>query len=663
MSLNKLGRYDIIRVLGKGAMGLVYEGRDPNLDRRVAIKTIKVENLSEEAAAEYEVRFRTEARSAARLQHPNIVSMYDSDRDLDIAYLVMEFIQGDDLKHHLDKGEVYTLEQTMDIMGDLLSALDYAHRQHIVHRDIKPANLLIESSGRVKLTDFGVARIQDSGEATRTQGSMVGTLKYMSPEQVQGRPIDARADLFAAGIVLHQLLTGKRPFDGDSDFAVIQQIVAHQPAAPTYFNPHLPPAIDAVVARALAKSRDERFPNAQAFLDALQAASQQAADQTVVPPSSPPSRGASATWTGTLRAGESLVNTRSSTTSGTNTGSGTSPSAVTQELELVYWKDIKDSEDAQDIELFLTKFPTGVYADLARRKLRNRASLSGDGSGIGPQTQTLGSPVAPAGAMDPEKTIMRPRQTAHAAPIASAIDKALADCSPEAQPHVLSPVSPPFSVAGARKSNPSKRNVLLLAAVSVIAVAGLGLNYLAGSESPVTASPQTMVIAAKAPLPEPSPPALANAETSSTAALQTALPASAAASAASTAVGAASAPADAASRAAILAATAKRQSREKDNLAKQALEKSTAMAAPTRPTAIAPPAEELPATVPNRTVTTASPVAVATNPRQACEDRVLLGFQICMKEQCAKSAFAAHPVCVERKAIEQRRQEAEQIRR
>ena len=156
MSLKKLGRYDLIRVLGKGAMGLVYEGRDPNLDRRVAIKTIKVENLSDEAAAEYEVRFRTEARSAARLQHPNIVSVYDSDRDGDIAFLVMEFVQGDDLKHHLDKGEVYTLAQTLGIMADLLSALDYAHQQKIVHRDIKPANLLMQASGRIKLADFGV---------------------------------------------------------------------------------------------------------------------------------------------------------------------------------------------------------------------------------------------------------------------------------------------------------------------------------------------------------------------------------------------------------------------------------------------------------------------------------------------------------------------------
>ena len=236
MSLKKLGRYDLVRVLGKGAMGIVYEGRDPNLDRRVAIKTVKVENLSEEAAAEYEARFRTEARSAARLQHPNIVSVYDSDRDGDIAFLVMEYIQGDDLKHYLDKGIRYSLEQSLKMIRDLLSALDYAHKQGIVHRDIKPANLLIEPGGRVKLTDFGVARIQNSGEATRTQGSMVGTLKYMSPEQVQGQKIDSRADLFSVGVVLYQLLTDKRPFDGDNDFSIIHQIIGHTPPPPSSFN-------------------------------------------------------------------------------------------------------------------------------------------------------------------------------------------------------------------------------------------------------------------------------------------------------------------------------------------------------------------------------------------------------------------------------------------
>src|SRR5437868_6781140 len=330
-------------------MGVVYEGRDPNLDRRVAIKTVKVENLSEEAAAEYEHRFRTEARSAARLQHPNIVSVYDSDREGEVAFLVMEYIQGDDLKHHLDRGVRYSLEQSLKIIRDLLSALDYAHKQGIVHRDIKPANLMIEPGGRVKLTDFGVARIQDSGEATRTPGSMVGALKYMAPEQVQGQKIDSRADLFSVGVVLYQLLTDKRPFDGDNDFSIIHQIIGHTPAAPSSFNARLPSAIDAVVARALAKNRDERFASARDFATALQSAIRRAEDATVVPPADP------------FKKPEGVGTGSRAHLSVPGGSLGTSGSTVTQELELVYWKDIKDSSDPEELDGFLAKFPAGIY--------------------------------------------------------------------------------------------------------------------------------------------------------------------------------------------------------------------------------------------------------------------------------------------------------------
>ena len=406
MTLKKLGRYEVIRVLGKGAMGVVYEGRDPNLDRRVAIKTVKVENLSEEAAAEYEHRFRTEARSAARLQHPNIVSVYDSDRDGNVAFLVMEYIQGDDLKHHLDRGVRYSLEQSLKIIRDLLSALDYAHKQGIVHRDIKPANLLIEPGGRVKLTDFGVARIQDSGEATRTQGSMVGTLKYMAPEQVQGQKIDSRADLFSAGVVLYQLLTDKRPFDGDNDFSIIHQIIGHHPPLPTTVNPRLPPALDAVVSRALAKTREERFATARDFAVALQAAIRRAEDQTVVPPPNPNKKVEPAA-------------SRPLTVPGTvPPGSGTTPSiggasSVTQELELVYWKDVKDSSDPEELQGFLEKFPAGIYADLARRRLRK---LSGGDQTVMSQPGTA-SVFAATQFPDSEATRMRTDVSRPAAPV------------------------------------------------------------------------------------------------------------------------------------------------------------------------------------------------------------------------------------------------------
>ncbi|MES2190393.1 MAG: serine/threonine-protein kinase [Pseudomonadota bacterium] len=678
MSLKKLGRYDLVRVLGKGAMGLVYEGRDPNLDRRVAIKTIKVENLSDESAAEYEVRFRTEARSAARLQHPNIVSVYDSDRDGDIAFLVMEFIQGDDLKHHLDKGELYTLEQSQRIMADLLSALDYAHRQNIVHRDIKPANLLIEPDGRVKLADFGVARIQDSGEATRTQGTIVGTLKYMSPEQLQGRPIDSRADLYAAGVVLYQLLTGKRPFDGDTDFAVIQQIVNHTPPAATSHNNRLPPGIDAVVARALAKSRDQRYSTAQEFSNALAAACRDATDITAVPPPSAPGKGSSATWTATMLAGESLVSTNSGLShSGTVSGS----SIVTQELELVYWKDIKESVDVLDIQGFLSRFPSGIYADLARRRLKKLGVSSGDESDVSARLGTvtqLGVASSVPSASPLEKTVMQPRAPAadaaektsektadktdlawqaleaaaaqtpslplgkHAAAVAQVDPDAtrLGAPAPESAPAPPAAEAPAPAAASSPLAVPSatpqtaaakpKTALMASAAIAVLAVAGMAFKFMS-SPSAVVDPAAAALLAASAPL-----------AASSAAASSAAIPATPAPAAqASSPQGAASSPAQAASRAA--AAKKAAADKEKDKAAK---------AAPAKAASAARSADPTPAPGP----------ASAGSPQQACEGRMLLGFQTCMSEQCARPAFANLPICVERRAIEQRR-EAERLSR
>ncbi len=646
MSLKKLGRYDIVRVLGKGAMGLVYEALDPNLDRRVAIKTIKVENLSEEAAVEYEARFKTEARSAARLQHPNIVSVYDSDRHDDMAYLVMEFIQGEDLKHHLDGGKLYSLEQSLGMVRELLSALEYAHLQSIVHRDVKPANLLIEANGRVKLTDFGVARIQDSGEATRTQGTMVGTLKYMSPEQVQGLPVDARSDLFAAGIVLYQLLTGKRPFDGDTDFSIIQQIVSHTPAAPSSINALLPPAIDAVVSRALAKKRDLRFTTAQEFAQALREASNQVSDPTIVPPVSQPGRpGGMATDTGLQqsRAGGSTIKMR---TSGTDTGS-----TVTQELELVYWKDIKDTEDLEDLEGFLDKFPSGIYADLARRRVKKlTGNTFSESSGTNTKTMTGTLPVASepdspwsrlqvqngmeptmvvprtdpvAAAHDPDATRMvsevLPATAAVPEPAPAMSDALQAPSAPPEPP--TAPVAPESS--DAPPAGRSKMPALALAVVALLVVAGISFKLLSGS--PVTVSNEAAPATASGV-----PDAVPALNTSVAGEAKPARPASAP-------------PVAAASRpvAKRIAAAAEKLSAPKVSPATSATEESSARVA---------------------TEQKGSPVA-ASGPRQACENRVLLGFQSCMTEQCAKPAFSGHPICMERRAMQKERQDVQDSRR
>jgi eukaryotic-like serine/threonine-protein kinase len=367
--IKKLGRYDIVRILGQGAMGVVYEANDPNLNRKVAIKTVRVGALSSDDAKEYELRFRTEAHSAARLQHPNIVSVYDSDRDGDTAYLVMEFVKGQDLKHFLDSGHRYALQESVSIVCDLLAALEYAHEHKIIHRDIKPANLLVEPNGRVKLADFGVARIQDSGEMTRTHGGVVGTLKYMSPEQADGRPVDARSDLFSAGIVLYQLLTDSRPFDGDSYFAIFNQITNLNPPPPTSINPMLPTELDAVLTKALSKNRVERYDTAHDFAFALRTAARQA-DPTITPSARSSkfnSQFGSSHSGGSFGSSGSHSNTSNTSNTGSTFGN---TSTITQEAELVYWKDVKDSTNTRDFEVFLSRFPNGIYAELSKRQIQ-----------------------------------------------------------------------------------------------------------------------------------------------------------------------------------------------------------------------------------------------------------------------------------------------------
>ncbi|MGA8515700.1 MAG: protein kinase [Burkholderiaceae bacterium] len=656
----QLGRYDIIRVLGKGAMGVVYEARDPNLNRKVAIKTVRVSSLTPEEAAEYELRFRTEAHSAARLQHPNIVSVYDSDRDGDTPFLVMEYVKGDDLKHYLDTGQRYTLEQSVRMVCDLLSALDYAHQRKIIHRDIKPANLLIEADGRVKLTDFGVARIQDSGEATRTQGGLVGTLKYMSPEQVEGKSVDASSDLFSAGIVLYQLLTDRRPFDGDSYFSIVTAINSHEPPAPSSINALLPLALDAVVARALAKDKSLRFATAQDFALALQAAARRA-DPTITPSANPYKVIEPLTTDGRERSGSSS-RTHTGITGGT--GGTFSGSAITQELELVYWKDVKDSRDREDLEGFLIRFPEGVYADLAKRRLKRLSDNNAvSDSSFGATVLTSSEKEMAAAKANFLSTI--PLQVAapapqpvdlHVEPTFSNSVISVEDTYPsiaqapvvpkdlpkKAQTVKLNKPEPVKATPAASlpSPNPARRSKTgwLVGATAALAMAVAAVWIGTGSKRPSGAEPTLKSAAASMPkasvIPPKPAPTLILTETASmpdpstTAAILEAIKPAAV------------------NRSATRSETTGLTSTISAKPNKTLTAKLTPKQAATHDTAKPLPAPGGQAHTP-------------AGPREACAGKFLFAYGACLIEQCEHSTYHNHPVCVERREQDAVRKAAE----
>ena len=260
-----LGRYEIQRTLGKGAMGVVYEALDPRLQRTVAVKTLHRDAQPDEVVR----RFLVEARAIARLSHPNIVAIYDIGEEDGMAFIAMELVRGRELASLIDADERPPPLESARIVGQLLQALQYAHERGVLHRDVKPGNVLLTESGDVKLTDFGVARLAD-GDAERTQaGTIMGTPTYMSPEQVRGEEVGPAADLYAAGVILYQLLTGRRPFVGDSVVALALRIVNEAPPPPSHVNPALPADWDAVVLRALAKQPADRYESATAFWVAL----------------------------------------------------------------------------------------------------------------------------------------------------------------------------------------------------------------------------------------------------------------------------------------------------------------------------------------------------------------------------------------------------------
>jgi serine/threonine-protein kinase len=353
-------------------MGVVYEGVDPRLGRRVAIKTILKSHLDEDTAKDYSMRFVREAQAVARLNHPNIVQVYDFGEEGDIAYLVMEFIKGKELKNFFDANERFDLKEAVRIMSELCDALDFAHQAGIVHRDIKPANVMLDHQARTKLTDFGVARVIDSDKTSveRTQaGTMVGTPAYMSPEQITGGNIDRRTDVFSAGIILYQFLTGEKTFTGSGAWTIAKKIIQEEPPLPSSLNNAITPLFDAVVNKALAKNPDQRYQSARDLGVALKRAiegkpEEDDADKTIV---------------GAITEHIAPV-PRTEMTRGGATVSGATQ-AGNQDVELEFWRAIKDGNDADDFELYVQQFPTGIYAALAKRKIAKLRGLAHDETG------------------------------------------------------------------------------------------------------------------------------------------------------------------------------------------------------------------------------------------------------------------------------------------
>lgn len=293
-TMTKAGRYEIVGELGRGAMGVVFRATDPVIGRSVAVKTIR---LTEEGTglsrAELLSRFQTEARAAGLLTHPNIVVVYDAGEENGLYYITMELVDGKSLQALLDGGHAFPVPRVLRILEQTCSALQFAHERNIVHRDIKPANLMLTADDTVKVTDFGTAKILQMGTVQQTTHVM-GTPSYMSPEQVKGRPVDGRTDIFSLGVVMYEMLTGEKPFPGQSITTVIYKIVNEDPIPPRQLNPSLHPGLNDIVLRALAKEPEERYQSCRELLEdlrnyrALGGAERNNPDATLVSPRNQP---------------------------------------------------------------------------------------------------------------------------------------------------------------------------------------------------------------------------------------------------------------------------------------------------------------------------------------------------------------------------------------
>jgi eukaryotic-like serine/threonine-protein kinase len=264
----KLGRYLVRGELGRGAMGVVYKATDSVLERTVAVKTVNMA-LEREGVEKYEARFYQEARAAGSLNHPSIVTVYDVGKEDNVAYMAMEFIEGLELRTLVAEGRPLPLAQAVSIAAQVAEGLGYAHEHGVVHRDIKPANIMVLNDGAVKITDFGIARMRAAADELTQTGVMLGSPKYMSPEQVIGKRADHRSDIFSLGVILYEMLTGGGPFNGENVTALMYQIVNFAPPKPSAVNPAVPELLDYIMAKMLAKPLEERYQSAHVLAQDL----------------------------------------------------------------------------------------------------------------------------------------------------------------------------------------------------------------------------------------------------------------------------------------------------------------------------------------------------------------------------------------------------------
>lgn len=439
MSATLFGKYKLRRELGRGAMGLVFEAYDPHLERSVAIKTLKGEFFGEDLnQPDARARFRREAKLAAGLTHPRIVTVHDFGETNDTAYLVMEFLNGRSLKEHLDAGRHFDPDETVGLILQLLDALDYAHQRGIIHRDIKPANLMLLDDGNLKVMDFGIARLESSSTLTKS-GVILGTPSYMSPEQCRNLPLDRRSDLFSAGVILYELLVGERPFNGGSAITLIHNILNTEPPAPSELNALLATNYDAVIRKALAKNSDARYQTAGDFARSLRAAQagstinlgpEESVFEQPAPPLAPTPKSSPTVealpppkpinpwvryvlfataligaivgglvWLGSLEPSpdrespQSVSVYRLRVPPPIDAGPSTISDPVA--IELAFWESIKSSTDRRDFEEYLRKYPEGSFGGLARNRLENLRAATSTAVLANPTTVSSDNPTAP----------------------------------------------------------------------------------------------------------------------------------------------------------------------------------------------------------------------------------------------------------------------------